>query len=39
MRAKDLLQQTGAEHIASAGEAKADFMVKDKPVATASQGA
>jgi len=37
-RAKDLLQQTGAEHIASVGEAKADFMVKDKPVAAASQG-
>ena len=37
-RAQELLHQTGAEHIASAGEAKADFLVKDKPVATAPQG-
>jgi hypothetical protein len=37
-RAKDLLQQTGAEHIASAGEAKADYEAKDKPVAMASHG-
>jgi len=33
-----MLQHTGAEHISSAGEAKADFLVKDKPVAAASQG-
>jgi hypothetical protein len=38
-RAKDLLQQTGAIHIASGGEAKADFLAKDKPVATVSHGA
>lgn len=37
-RAKHLLQQTGAEHIASACEAKADFMANDKPVAAPSQG-
>jgi hypothetical protein len=37
-RAKDLLQQTGAEHIASAGEAKADYEAEDKPVAMASHG-
>jgi hypothetical protein len=36
-RAKDLLQQTGAEHIASAGEGKADFMLKGK-AAAASHG-
>jgi hypothetical protein len=34
--AKDLLQQTGAEHIASAGEAKADHLLKDKPADVAS---
>src|SRR5579871_1615815 len=38
-RAKELLQQTGAIHLASAGEAKADFIAKDKPVATVSHGA
>jgi hypothetical protein len=38
-RAKDLLQQTGAEHIASAGEAKADYLEKDKHVAAVSHGA
>jgi hypothetical protein len=31
-RAKDLLKDTGAEDIASAGEAAADFAVSDKPV-------
>lgn len=30
-RAKDLLKQTGAEDIASASEAGADFLVSDKP--------
>jgi hypothetical protein len=38
-RAKNLLQQTGAEHIASAGEAKADYLEKDKHVAAVSHGA
>jgi hypothetical protein len=38
-RAKDLLQATGAEHIASAGEAKADYVAKEKPVALVSPGA
>lgn len=38
-RAKDLLHQTGAEHIASAGEGKADYVANDKVVATASHGA
>ncbi len=32
-RAKELLQKTGAENIASAGESKADFPAKDKPAA------
>jgi hypothetical protein len=31
-RAKDLLKQTGAEDIASAGEASADFEKTDKPL-------
>jgi hypothetical protein len=31
-RAKDLLRQTGAEDIGSAGEAGADFSVSDKPM-------
>ncbi len=31
-RAKDLLQETGATDIASAGEAKADFAASEKPV-------
>lgn len=31
-RAKDLLRQTGAEEIGSAGEAGADFSVSDKPL-------
>ena len=31
-KAKDVLKQTGAEDIASAGEAHADFAVSDKPV-------
>lgn len=30
-RAKNILEQTGAEDIASTGEAKADFAVSDKP--------
>jgi hypothetical protein len=30
-RAKDLLKNTGADDIASAGEASADFLVSDKP--------
>src|SRR5271156_2184122 len=30
-RAKELLLQTGAIHIASAGEAKADYVAKEKP--------
>jgi hypothetical protein len=30
-KAKDLLKQTGAEDIASAGEQRADFAVTDKP--------
>ncbi len=34
--AKDLLLRTGAEHIASAGEAKADHLLKDKPADVAS---
>jgi hypothetical protein len=36
-RAKDLLKQTGAEGIASAAEASADFQVTDKPLARASE--
>lgn len=31
-RAKSILQRTGAEDIAAAGEAKADFSVSDKPI-------
>jgi len=31
-RAKEVLQSTGAEDVASAGEAKADFAVSDKPL-------
>lgn len=31
-RAKSILQRTGAEDVASAGEAKADFAVSDKPL-------
>jgi hypothetical protein len=31
-RAKDILEQTGAEDIASAGEARADFAKSDKPM-------
>ena len=31
-RAKELLKQTGAENIAAAHEASADFRVTDKPV-------
>ncbi|MGD0437887.1 MAG: quinol:electron acceptor oxidoreductase subunit ActD [Bryobacteraceae bacterium] len=38
-RAKDLLAKTGAEDIASAGEAGADFMVTDKPVARTTEHA
>ncbi len=40
-RAKDILRQSGAEDISSAGEAKADFSVSDKPmprVRTAGSG-
>ena len=35
-RAKDILQRTGAEDIASAGEASADFQKTDKPMPRAS---
>jgi hypothetical protein len=39
-RAKDALKQTGAEDIASAGEAAADFNKTDRPVSrSAGQGA
>jgi len=31
-RAQDILEQTGAEDIASAGEARADFGKSDKPM-------
>ncbi len=31
-RAKDVMKQTGAEDIGSAGEARADFAVSDKPI-------
>jgi hypothetical protein len=31
-RAKNILEQTGAEDIAATGEAKADFAATDKPV-------
>src|SRR5437588_626395 len=31
-RAKDILKETGAEDIASAGEASADFATSDKPM-------
>lgn len=31
-RAKHILEQTGAEDVASTGEAKADFAVSDKPL-------
>jgi len=38
-RAKDLLKKTGAEHVAAAGEAGADFLVSDKPsLRAAGQG-
>jgi hypothetical protein len=36
-RAKDLLEKTGAEDIASAGEAGADFLVTDKPLPRAAE--
>jgi hypothetical protein len=36
-RAKDLLKNTGAEDIASAGEARADFLVSDRPFLLASE--
>jgi Alternative complex III, ActD subunit len=35
-RAKDILKQTGAEDVASAGEASADFQKTDKPMPRAS---
>jgi hypothetical protein len=35
-RAKNILSQTGAEDVASTGEAKADFSVSDKPMQRAS---
>jgi hypothetical protein len=39
-RAKNILKQTGAEDIASAAEASADFMVTDKPrIRTSEHGA
>jgi hypothetical protein len=39
-RAKDVLEQTGAEHIASAGEKRADYAKSDKPrVRTGGGGA
>jgi hypothetical protein len=31
-RAKHILEQTGAEDVASTGEAKADFAISDKPL-------
>jgi hypothetical protein len=31
-RAKNILHQTGAEDVAAAGEAKADFAMSDKPM-------
>lgn len=36
LRAEELLKQTGAEDIASAAEAGADFLVSDKPTHNAS---
>jgi hypothetical protein len=36
-RAKDLLEKTGAEDIASAGEAGADYLVTDKPLPRAAE--
>jgi hypothetical protein len=36
-RAKELLKQTGAEDIASAAEAGADFLVTDKPLPRATE--
>jgi len=35
-KAKDILERTGAEDIASAGEASADFQKTDKPMPRAS---
>ena len=35
-RAKDILKQTGAEDVASAGEASADYGKTDKPLARQS---
>jgi len=36
-KAKDLLEQTGAEDVASAGEAAADYAQSDKPYAVGSE--
>ncbi len=36
-RSKDILEKTGAEDIASASEAGADFLVTDKPVARSTE--
>jgi hypothetical protein len=39
-RAEELLKNTGADDVASAGEASADFLVSDKPThRTNAQGA
>jgi hypothetical protein len=37
-RAKELLKETGAEDIASAGEASADFAKTDKPMQRSGAG-
>jgi hypothetical protein len=36
-RARHILEQTGAEDIASTGEAKADYAVSDKPLRRSGQ--
>ena len=38
-RAKDILERTGAQDIASTGEASADYAVTEKPLARAATGA
>src|ERR1700736_809630 len=37
-RAKEILERTGAEDVASTGEAKADFAKTDRPMARAGEG-
>jgi hypothetical protein len=37
-RAKNILSQTGAEDVASTGEARADFAMTDKPMPRGGTG-